>query len=250
MPHGQAPASSDRQALPAANGAGQQQAQPTTPATQETAPETPEGMPRVVRSQPDIVEIGPSNPNPLGIVIQQDTRASAQTPAPAEQARPAGEQPGAPTGTMIAPFTPPAATGLTPEDLERRTAVLKAALDRAVRGKSLHTSIDGVMLEPRNGYATVEYTITRMAGPLETKQYLLYAAFTLIWSAMDENAAPAQFTVRGFAEGGGGSGSSLALVADITQTQANAARYADNYALVVNYLTNPWWRADLARVEL
>ena len=210
----------------------------------------------------DAVESGPrAIPGLPGIIVVPH---SAQTPARSETDRAAtGETPATPprgseqppTGATtpdsaeVAPFSPLTA-GSRNDEIDLQAIVLKSALDRTLENAKFPAKVEEVIIDPRTNALTMKFSIPNTATPRETKRGLLYIGFNLVWTAIDSNKSFTRYTLHGYASTGPAQDASKALVADITQQQAASARSASDYKAITQYLTDPWWRADLADVSL
>ena len=123
-------------------------------------------------------------------------------------------------------------------------------MDKSIKESKLSFTLDKLMIDPRTGAITVDYTVPNVGGPTQTKQGLLYAGYRLIWAAMSVNPTTQYYTLHGYAYPAGSRQVSLALFADVTADKADAARGASDYTTVASYLSYPWWRPDLAGAPL
>jgi len=228
----------------------------TAPLTTDTAPgdvnnagsavvAPPVASSRVNPPPPDAVEGGEHIDGLPGLVVkhQDPTPKPSPTPAPTNGAFGEGT-------TNLPPYTPATVNPLTAEEVVKETQQLQAAMERMLKDKHMPFQLNEVVVDPRTGNVTVDYTIPRTAALVETRKALLYAGFHLVWTATAQKNSPRSYTLRGFAYGSVGNDPSLAMVADVTPQQADAARTAVDYRTVSGYLTDPWWRADLTAVPL
>jgi|GEM_PF-2423984 len=218
--------------------------------------------PRVTPPAPDAVENGDTRPKAVdglpGIVIDPNPGNLTAPPKPAAGDTPAAGIPPAQdnnessaTATpQVPPLSPLTAAGSPADRIELQTLLLKMTLERAVVSSKLPSELNAVTLDPRTNAVTIKFTIPRMKTATETKQGLLYTGFHLIWTAAEQNEALTGFTLHGNAYTGAEKDPSLALFADVTLEQAESARAAADYKKVLQYLTKPWWRADLADAPL
>jgi hypothetical protein len=79
---------------------------------------------------------------------------------------------------------------------------------------------------------------------------LLYTGFHLIWAADKTNSGLRAYVLRGSAYMEGSKVPSLALQADVSPQQADAAREAGDYKTVAKYLSGVWWRGDIDAAPL
>jgi hypothetical protein len=111
-------------------------------------------------------------------------------------------------------------------------------------------TVSSVTIDPRSGVVRIDYAIPRMLNNAETKKGLLFAGFNLIWATLRQSTDPRAFTLHGSAYVGTSRALTTALVADVTWQQMEAAHNAGDYRAIQQYLTNPWWRDDLAGVPV
>lgn len=135
---------------------------------------------------------------------------------------------------------------------DQHTADIRSVMEHTARGDpKMPFTVEKLIVDPRSGNITVEYSVPKVeGGTAQIKQGLLYAGFRLIWAAEPQSPATQLFTLRGNAFTADNRESSLALTADVTSAQADAARNANDYGTVSDDLTNPWWRPDLANTPL
>lgn len=225
---------------------------PHFPTTQPaTSSATNQQTPLFVTPPPaDTTEGGESIPGLPGVQVITGNPKPPAPPAPGQPSlQPRGNAPSA--TAEVPPFTPPPAIqpGGGPVD-DQHTAAIKAAMEKAAKESKMAFSLDKVMVDPRTGNIMAEYSLPNMGGLTQTKQGLIYAGYRLVWAAMPQSPTSQLFTLRGFAYTDGNRQASLALAADVTPNQAEAARYANDYNTVLGFLTNPWWRSDLANAPL
>jgi len=217
----------------------------TTPAM---APPT-SAEPRVTPPPPDAVEGGDAHalPGALAAPLKEDQTPTATAPAPANP--PAGSTPTA--SAQVPPFQP-LATGNMPglDEMNARVAALRMALEQMLKKSKLPATLNDVRLDPRTNALTLDFSVPRMSGAGEAKQALLYTGFHLIWAAGEQNKSLASFTLRGAIALKEDEDPDLALIADVTPQQALSARSATDYQAVAGFLSNPWWRKELAAAAL
>lgn len=173
-----------------------------------------------------------------GTTTQRSTTPSSKTTTP-------------PASTaQVPPFDPPAKGRMSSADLGNMTAELRGALEDALKSSKLLSTLDDVTIDPRTSTVTLEYTIPHMETAMDTKQGLLYTGFHLIWAADKANGTLRAYVLRGSAYQEGSKVPSLALQADVSPQQADAARDAGDYKTVAKYLSGIWWRGDLDAAPL
>jgi len=214
--------------------------------------------PQVTQPPPDAVE-SPDGLKPIpglpGIYVRQGpgNLAAPVTPKPVTNdtpsvtPKPANDTP--PDSTEVPPINPLAAGNASADTIELQTKLLKMALDGSVASSKLPSKVDAVTIDPRTNGLTLKYSVPRMETATATKQGLLYTGFHLVWTAAEQNKSFTSFTLIGNAYSDADRANSLALMADITPQQADAARSASDYKTVLQFLTKPWWRSDLEDAE-
>jgi len=217
-------------------------------------------VPQITPPPPDAVENGVGQPRPVdglpGVVVTPSPGTSPPSkPAPNPVTTPA--VPPAPNDTtasenspQVPPLSPLTAAGSDADKVELQVLLLKMALERALESSKLPSTLDAVTIDPRTNVLTVKFTIPHMRSATEMKQGLLYTGFHLVWTAAEQNGTLSGFTLLGNAYSSAAHEPSLALVADVSAEQAKTARTAVDYKTVQQYLTKPWWRADLAGATL
>ncbi|MHB9130305.1 MAG: tetratricopeptide repeat protein [Armatimonadota bacterium] len=212
-------------------------------------------MPQVIAPGPDAVENPPyAIPGLSGIVMKprgEDNAKPATGPAELPHAAPPMVSGTAPSN-QLPPFMPnnenPTAT-MTSGETSRQTESLKAALARNSQQLKLQPTLSEVSIDPR-GYATIQFTIPPLNGAQQVKLGLLYTGFYLAWSAYEQNKSLRSINIRGYAYSGAGTQPTLAFIGDISPQQAQNSRGAREYRALLDYLTEPWWRSDLANAQL
>lgn len=214
--------------------------------------------PQVTQPPPDAVE-SPGGLKPVpglpGIYVRQGPGNLAAPSAPkpgANDPQPVTPKPTtdtAPANTEVAPYSPLTAGGANANTIELQTKLLKMALDGSVASSKLPSTVEAVTIDPRTNALTLKYTVPRMETAVATKQGLLYTGFHLVWTAAEQNKSFTSFTLIGNAYSDTEHANSLALMADVTTQQADAARSAADYKTVLQFLTKPWWRTDLEDAE-
>lgn len=211
--------------------------------------------PSVTPPPPDPIENGTANPavttpTPLG------PTGTTKPPVPGETspaARPNLPQPlaGVPR-TEVTPYRPTNTPDSgSPEGLAIQAEPLKALLSTALKeSKTPNAILNQVAIDAHTATVTLVYTVPLSQEPSQTKKVLLYAGFTLVWTALGQNHAYKSFTLQGNVTDGTASPATRALLADITAQQAQAAARHADYRSVVTYLTDPLWSADLAAAPL
>lgn len=238
---------------------------PTASAPKETPTESPVAdQPTTMVPPGDSVESGdtPSantvTPNtaterPVTTAERPTTTAERPTPPAVRPAQPVSPiSPPSPLANIAPPVVAPAANAqaLTSEALEKQTQQLKTLLDSVAKSGKLQITVNDVSIDPRTGVVSIDYAIPRMINNGETKKGLLYAGFNLIWSTLRQSTEPRTFTLHGSAYVGTSRNLTTALVADVTWQQMEGAHNAGDYRAIQQFLTNPWWRDDLAGVPV
>lgn len=216
-------------------------APPTTPApTSQTPPDT-----RITPPPPGLVEIG-QGPNPLHVQLDPPRTTPPETPTPT----PTPVTPPPVISPQIPPYAPrnTAYAAENPDPPTITVTALKAALQQFIQTKRMAVTLEGVSIDPRKGAVTFDYSIPPMETLTETKRGLLYAGFQFIWQAQTQDKGLRHFTLHGSADDT--KASTLALAADVSEAQAQSAYTARDYPTVAQYLTDPWWRADLVSAPL
>jgi hypothetical protein len=216
--------------------------------TREKTPATPPEN-TMTPPSPDAVEGAGASHFPTSAVRRPVSPAVTPPATPPVPHQPAEHSS---SGAQVPPFQPEsaAAVAMTPEELERQQNALKTALEAMLGQLKLTARLDNVWLDPRNGSVVLDYTLPPQLGPTETKQGLLYIGFHLVWTAQAQSSALKMFTLRGFASTTVDRPPTLALLTEITLIQAVASLKISDYHSSLQYLTNPWWRPDLATLPL
>ncbi|MHB0937159.1 MAG: tetratricopeptide repeat protein [Armatimonadota bacterium] len=235
----------------------------TTANSNATAVNVAANPPQVSPPPPDAVE-GPNGLKPIpglpGIYVKQGGNLAAPSnPKPAandagsDNPKPPTDDAGSPP-TEVPPLSPLSADSANADTIELQTKLLKMTLDGTVASSKLPSKVDTVTIDPRTNALTIRYTVPRMETPGATKQGLLYTGFHLVWAAAEQAAGQRKsfsgFTLIGNAYSDTERANSLALMADVTPQQADAARNAAEYKTVLQFLTKPWWRSDLEEAEM
>ncbi len=151
-------------------------------------------------------------------------------------------------GAEVAPY-PVTDTQMSADEVARQTGQLQVALQHRLKEKAPYATLRSLSLDPRSATATIDFTIPRTQSSLTAKQALLYIGFNLIWAGLDTTRSVKTFTLRGYTTQQGDE-ATLALIADVQPAQADLARTAADYRTIAGYLAQPWWRSDLAPVQL
>jgi len=216
----------------------------TTNASGENWQMNPGGQaPSITPPPPDTVEGGgKGNPQvrPKGGIPDLTNPTSPGTPSATPTVPPVNNE--------VPPYqVPPAIAAQGNED--QRTSTIKAAMEHTAKDPRMPFTLDQLSIDPR-GNILLEYSVPNVGGLSETKKALLYAGYRLIWTATPLSPETHNYTLRGKAYLEGQTQISLALTADVTPPQADQARVAKDYLTASHYLSNPWWRQDLANAPL
>lgn len=214
-----------------------------TPNAANQGPQTIPGLPGVI-----VKPAGPKGKDATATNIAIKPGPLSAIP-PGYNTLPAGTgNKGASEVPPFSPLTPNAGSGNN--DVDTQVSLLKPILDNTLKNSKLPATLDAMTLDPRTNSLTLKYTIPPTQTAEDAKKLLLYTGFQLVWAAAEQNKSFANFTLRGYASDGNQHGTTLALFADVSEEQAQAARSVNDYHAIVPYLTNPWWRPDLSAVTL
>ena len=186
----------------------------------------------------------------LPVIVQPGDNGNTK---PAEKTgKVSAPTPGDNKSTTVAKVPPfePQTQHMSSETLAKETQQLRSALEGALKSSKLQSTLNEVQLDPRDKLVTILYTIPHMSGAVETKQGLLFTGFGLIWAASGVDRSFRGYVLRGYAFEGDAKEPSLAMQADISPQQADAAREAGDYSAVAKCLSKVWWRNDLENAAL
>jgi hypothetical protein len=222
---------------------GQETANPPATGTSE-GPQTIAGLPGVV------VTPGRPKQNAASSATNTSMKGGTSSVPPGSALPPTIATPNK-GGNEVPPFSPLASNNSSGgTDVDTQVSLLKPVLEDRLKNSKLPATLDSITLDPRTNSLTLKYTIPNTPQADDKKKLLLYTGFQLLWAAAEQNKSFAYFTLRGYASEGSQSAPTLALIADVSMQQTDAARSIRDYHSILPYLSNPWWRPDLKAIAL
>lgn len=169
-------------------------------------------------------------------------QARATAPAPSRPSQPsgpvgAGETP-APGGAGVGGPAPAPSSLRTPAEVYIRSQIGEAAPVRETGAQ-----VDDVTADPREGIATVTFTVPARGGV--TREQVLRAAFALARAAFDANRQLNFVTARCILSAGNAQTTQIGFVGDAARASVESLPDNATLAQIEQIFTRPWWNPEV-----